>query len=283
LKHARARHNRPLPHAALGSRARASYVGAMTTATAEHYDQLLADRYSWMLGDFEARVERERGFLAAHGVVAAHGVGAPHGAEVAVDLGAGSGHQAVALARLGWRVRAIDFSARLLAELRTRTAGLSVDAIQDDLRRFPAHLSAPAGAIVCLGDTLTHLASPDDVQALFADARAWLRPGGALVLTFRDLSRALEGPARFIPVRSDADTILTCFLEYLPATVRVHDLLYRREGDAWRLTAGAYDKLRLAPADVERWLAAAGFVLAHSAAARGLVEIVARVPSGNAG
>jgi SAM-dependent methyltransferase len=251
-------------------------------ATADHYERLLADCYSWMLGDFEARVERERAFLAAHGVTpdVAATAAQDDGARVAVDLGAGSGHQAVALAHLGWRVRAIDFSPKLLAELRTRAAGLPVDAVEDDLRRFPLHLGAPAGAVVCLGDTLTHLGSPDEVQALFADARAWLVPGGALVLTFRDLSRALEGPARFIPVRADDDAILTCFLDYHPTTVRVHDLLYRRASGAWQFTASAYDKLRLPPADVARWVAAAGFTLTHVdvANARGLVEIVARVP-----
>jgi SAM-dependent methyltransferase len=254
--------------------------------TAEHYDRVLADRYSWMLGDFEARVAREQAFFQGHGVVPAATAASDGssdtddpGARTAVDLGAGSGHQAVALARLGWRVRAIDFSPKLLVELRARTAGLPVDAIEDDLRRFRAHLRVPVGAITCLGDTLTHLPSIDDVQALFSDARGALRPGGALVLTFRDLSRALEGPARFIPVRSDDDAILTCFLEYFPTTVRVHDVLYRREAGTWHLTASAYDKLRLSPSDVERWLTAAGFDLAHLANTRGLIEIIARTPS----
>jgi len=273
------------------------------STTAEHYDRLLADCYSWMLGDFEARVERERAFLLAHGV--SPGAADAGAARVAVDLGAGSGHQAVALARLGWQVQAIDFSAKLLAELRQRTAGLDVTAIEDDLRRFPRHLTGLAGAVVCLGDTLTHLGSPDEVRALLAAARRCLAPGGALVLTFRDLSRALEGTDRFIQVRSDDATILTCFLEFdrdpqrvsnpprwapagdrptpdanvLPATVRVHDLLYRRSGGGWQLTASAYQKLRLAARDVETWVAEAGFRLAHAAiSAGGLVEIVARVP-----
>lgn len=259
-----------------------SYAGD-DMSTAEHYERLLADCYSWMLGDFEARVERERAFLAAHGVLPAGGEAVasatPAGARVAVDLGAGSGHQAVALARLGWSVRAIDFSAKLLAELRGRASGLEVTAIEDDLRRFPRHLTGAAGAIVCLGDTLTHLDSADEVRALIADARRCLSPGGALVLTFRDLSRALEGTERFIPVRSDDDTILTCFLEYLPATVRVHDLLHRRRDGAWQLTASAYQKLRLSHSQVEAWLSEAGFKLAHAASTRGLVELVARVPA----
>jgi SAM-dependent methyltransferase len=248
---------------------------------ADHYQRLLADCYSWMLGDFDARAERERAFLEQHGLRA------PAAGALAVDLGAGSGHQSVALARLGWRVRAIDTSTKLLDELRRRAAGLDVVtdvvadvvAILDDLRHFTRHLDGVApGAIVCMGDTLTHLPSAEAVRQLFADARASLAPGGAMVLTYRDLSRALEETDRFIPVRADADLILTCFLEYFPDHVRVHDLLHRRTADGWRLEKSWYPKLRLAQADVERWLAADGFTLAHVGNTRGLIEIVARVP-----
>ncbi len=257
----------------------------------DHYQQLLADHYSWMFGDFDARAAREQAFFAAHDLRPSSSSSGDAGA-TALDLGAGSGHQTVALLRLGWRVVAIDTSRKLLAELRRRTAALDgparVDAVEDDLCAFRRHLAGPVGLVICMGDTLTHLPSVDQVRRLFSDARSSLVPGGALALTFRDLSHALEGTDRFIPVRADENTILTCFLEYLPAEVRVHDLLYRRQGgsdgagagsrDGWRLETSFYAKLRLAQADVERWLTEAGFTLVHVAGARGLVEIVARAP-----
>ena len=80
-------------------------------------------------------------------------------------------------------------------------------------------------------------------------------------------------------MRADDEAILTCFLEYLPAEVRVHDLLHRRVDGGWKLEKSAYVKLRLAQAEVERWLVEAGFTLVHAASARGLVEIVARAPA----
>ena len=58
----------------------------------------------------------------------------------------------------------------------------------------------------------------------------------------------LTGTARFLPVRADDQRILTCFLEYGPSHVTVHDLLHEREaGGAWRLQTSAYRKLRLSP------------------------------------
>ena len=174
----------------------------------DHYQRLLADCYSWMFGDFDARAERERAFLDQHGLRA------PASGAFAVDLGAGSGHQSVALARLGWRVRAIDTSAGLLAELRERAAGLDVVAIRDDLTHFARHLDGPAGAIVCMGDTLTHLGSFGDVQRLLREVHRVLGPGGTFVIAMRDYTKELRGEDRFIPVRADERTVFSCFLEY---------------------------------------------------------------------
>jgi hypothetical protein len=90
---------------------------------------------------------------------------------------------------------------------------------------------------------------------------AWqaLVPGGRFIVTFRDLSNELTGLDRFIPVRSDDDRIFTCFLEYEPETVKVHDLVYSREPTGWNLEKSWYRKLRLSPAQVVEMIEAAGF------------------------
>lgn len=100
--------------------------------------------------------------------------------------------------------------------------------------------------------------------------------------TFRDYASApLEGDARFILVRGDAERMLTCFLEYADTTVRVHDLLHRREGGTWRLTASSYPKLRLAPQWVAETLSSLGLAVVRGTGAGGMTRIVARkAPAG---
>jgi predicted methyltransferase len=74
-------------------------------------------------------------------------------------------------------------------------------------------------------DTLLHLPSEAVVEQLFRDVFAALEPGGTLIATFRDFSVAAEDLDRFISVRNDERMIFTCFLEFEPGTVKVHDLV----------------------------------------------------------
>jgi SAM-dependent methyltransferase len=241
----------------------------MPSSSARHYDTLLAEHYTWMSGGLEANVARNSAFFAQHGI-------APKLGGVAVDLGAGSGYQTIPLARAGFRVYAVDLSERLLAEVRAAATGLEVITVRSDLVAFTRQVREPVELFVCMGDTLPHLERRDDVPDLFSACAEALLPGGKLVLTFRDLSTEREGLDRFIPVRSEADRIFTCFLEYAPQHVTVHDLVHVRQPDGtWALRTSAYRKLRLSEADVAALAGAAGLAVQHRDAADGLVTLIA--------
>jgi SAM-dependent methyltransferase len=241
---------------------------ADVTSVRDHYDTVLADHYSRMFGDFEAKVSEQRALLERLGVT----VGA--GAATAVDLGCGSGFQSVALARLGFQVLAIDFSRPLLAELTDRVSGLPVEAIAGDIREVARLVSTTVDLAVCMGDTLLHLESDADLARVFDGVAARLVVGGRFVLTFRDLSRELRELDRVIPVHASDELVMACFLEYEPTTVRVHDLIWARQRDGWRFRKGAYRKLRLAPQTVTTALERAGFEVERHQAPGGMVALV---------
>lgn len=175
---------------------------------------------------------------------------------------------------------AIDSSSELLDELRSHKDSFSVQIEKADLRDLPTIVAAGhASVIVCMGDTLTHLASKADVSALFQDVFDALHSGGVFVITYRDLTKELEGLDRFIPVRSDDNTIMTCFLEYESAeSVVVHDLVYLRDGAAWSLSKSSYRKLRLAVNWLVQELNAVGFVVVSEGMAGRLLRVVAAKP-----
>jgi SAM-dependent methyltransferase len=222
-----------------------------------HYDTLLAQHYSWMMGvPFATKVTEQQALLEGLGVAGRSGI--------AIDLGCGPGYQSVALARLGFSpVVAIDSCQSLLSELASQAGALPIRPVCADMREL-RRLAAPrtVAAVVCMGDTLTHLENRADISRLFSDAYNALATGGMLVLTFRDLSVELTGLDRFLPIRSDADRIMTCVLEYEADRVTVNDLIHVREGSGWILHKSCYRKLRLDVEDVARELREVGFTVA---------------------
>ena len=248
----------------------------MADDVVRHYDNLLAEHYTWMFGDsFADKVAEQRALLESL-------LGAADGPRrLALDLGCGPGFQSLALVGLGFlHVLAVDTSRALLAELGAHSAGQPIEPIEADLTQL-SQLASPGSAdlIVCMGDTLTHLSSSAEVTALLRDAFAALTAGGQLILTFRDLSNALTGLDRFLPIRADETRVMTCVLEYEPDTVLVHDLIHVREAGGWSFHKSSYRKLRLAPEWVATALRDAGFEIAHSAPAGRLWALVATKPS----
>jgi len=234
-------------------------------AVVNHYETHLAPIYLWMAGGIEHALALGSGdlspFLDTPGV--------------AVDLGVGFGMHSIPLARAGFEVLALDSSQLLLAELRKHSVGLDVTAVEADLLEFAAYLQQKADLILCMGDTLTHLPSTNQVERLVRDVAGSLRPGGRFVATFRDYRELPLGDRRFIPVLSDSERILTCFLEAMPERVRVHDIIHERVQDEWSTKVSSYEKLRLSPDTVVRAAEEVGMRCRIAPGPRGMVKVLA--------
>lgn len=235
---------------------------------AEHYENHLAPVYLWMAGGFDAAVSRGESEIDA---VCQN----PREGRFAVDLGAGFGMHAIPLARRGYSVVAIDSSPKLLGILQDHVETLPIQTVEDDLLAFQKHLNAKAQLILCMGDTLTHLTKQESIERLFSFVAESLHPGGTFIATFRDYTSPLVGDGRFIPVRGDNDRILTCFLEYSPDYVTVHDVLHERNGSIWQQRVSSYRKLRLSPKWVSTTLQARGFTVRIEPGLAGMVRVIA--------
>jgi SAM-dependent methyltransferase len=221
----------------------------------DHYDSHLAHFYEWMTGDFDSvRAQFQRDFERL-GLVS-------HKKAIAVDLGCGHGPGSVALNNLGYKVYAIDFNAQLLEALRQRDPHNEITVTESDLTAFRKQVPE-AALIACMGDTIAHLSSFEELRALLSDCYAALTKGGKLVLSFRDYGTELHGTDRFIPVKSNDSRILTCLLEYSDTTVTVTDLLQERSDGQWFQKTSSYTKLRLRRVEVERMVVECGFELVH--------------------
>jgi hypothetical protein len=158
----------------------------------------------------------------------------------------------IPMARMGCKVLAVDYSAILLEALRTYAQGLSKTTRRDDLLSFPRHLVSKPEIVLRMGDIPTHLPERSSVKALFAMVAEHLAARGQFVISFPDCATALEGPNRFIPVKSDESRIFTCFLDCSEDTVKVHEVLHERREVTWDRRVSTYCEVRVEP----RWFKA---------------------------
>jgi SAM-dependent methyltransferase len=141
---------------------------------ATFFDALAAD-YDAMT-DIGARLVRERPFF--HVFVDRYNV------QSAIDLGTGTGVHAILLAQLGVRMTAVDISDEML-----RIARLNASRFHVRLRTLRADVTAAgdmvAGsfdAAVCLGNTLAHVHSTEDLHRTAQGLRRMVRRDGVVVV-----------------------------------------------------------------------------------------------------
>jgi len=240
------------------------------SSAAEHYARHLAPVYLWMAGGADAALRAGELEIEALGLPRTRG-------DFILDLGAGVGMHAIPLARRGARVMAVDSSAELVRTLVALAGGLPVQAVNDDLLAFQRHRAEVPQAILCMGDTITHLPDFDAVERLIERAALALPRGGLFVVSLRDYALPRAGDTRFIFVRGDETRLLTCFLEYEPERVRVHDILHERTSSGWQCRVSHYPKLRLPPEHLSARLESHGFKVRREAGIGGMVRLVAEM------
>jgi SAM-dependent methyltransferase len=239
----------------------------------DHYDRFLGSVYSWILGDFENARQRNATFFKSLGLE-------PERGRIAVDLGSGPGCQSLPLAELGYNVLAIDFCQQLIDELIEHAGDLPVRPVCDDIGAFRSHMSEPANLIVCMGDTLVHLADKSHVDSVITDVCQSLLPGGKFVYAIRDyISFVPQGAERFVPIRASDEQIFTCFLDYHDDSVHVHDILHKRIGGEWTTEISDYLKLRLDTRQINLALETGGLHILDKSVADGMITVIAERPA----
>jgi SAM-dependent methyltransferase len=108
----------------------------------------------------------------------------------ALDLGTGDGRNAVWLARHGWRVTAVDFSAVALerGQALAASAGVEIDWLLADLLDW----APPGGSFDLVALFFIHL-PVEERRRIYARAAAAVAEGGSLLVVGHDRSNLTDG------------------------------------------------------------------------------------------
>ncbi|MDH5670521.1 MAG: class I SAM-dependent methyltransferase [Myxococcales bacterium] len=152
---------------------RAEYVKSFV----EKWDELI---------DWDRRAETEGDFF----IRQLHRQGATR----VLDVATGTGFHSVRLLEAGFEVTSADGNANMLARAfdNARSRGRILRTIHADWRWLTRHVHEKYDAIICLGNSFTHLFSERDRRRALAEFYAVLRHDGVLILDQRNYDNILD-------------------------------------------------------------------------------------------
>jgi glycine/sarcosine/dimethylglycine N-methyltransferase len=153
------------------------YRGEFVRGFVEKWDELI---------DWDARAKSEGQFFID--------VLRPRGKESVLDVATGTGFHSVRLTEAGFDVLSVDGSAAMLAKAfeNGRKRGLILKTVQADWRELNRCIHGKYDAIICLGNSFTHLHDELDRRKALAEFYAALRHDGILILDQRNYDEMLD-------------------------------------------------------------------------------------------
>jgi SAM-dependent methyltransferase len=192
---------------------------------------------------------------------------AESGARRVLDVACGTGRHAIALSGRGYEVTGADPSAGMIDRARANAAAAGEDIrfVQAGFGELAACIASQFDALLCLGSSLPHVASPADLAPALRDFAAVLRPGGMVLIQNRNFDRVLGASERWMRPQAhregDQEWAFVRFYDFNADGSLTFNVLtlYRSEEGAWQQRATATHLWPQRHADLVRALEDAGF------------------------
>lgn len=116
------------------------------------------------------------------------------GVEDILDVATGTGFHSINLLRAGFNVVSVDGNLNMLAQASKngKMHGYKMHCVNADWRFLSSKLEERFDAVICLGNSFTHLFSERDRRRALAEYYSMLRPNGVLVLDQRNYDSILD-------------------------------------------------------------------------------------------
>jgi glycine/sarcosine N-methyltransferase len=118
-----------------------------------------------------------------------------YGCQSVIDAATGTGFHSVQLLKAGFEVASIDGSPQMLAKAfeNARQRGMILSTVHSDWRWLSRDVVGRYDAIICLGNSFTHIFSEHDRRRTLAEFYAMLKHEGILILDQRNYDALLDG------------------------------------------------------------------------------------------
>lgn len=120
-----------------------------------------------------------------------------------LDVAAGAGNLAVVLAEAGFQVTAVDIDPAMAERMQAKSCqeGRQFEALKGDMREVGGLLAGRHyETVLCVGNSIVHLASLEEIAGAAAQMKSLLAPGGTLILQVVNYDRIIREHVTELPL-----------------------------------------------------------------------------------
>lgn len=183
------------------------------------------------------------------------------GAQRVLDVACGTGQHVIALAQRGYVASGADGSAAMVtsAQHNAAVAGVAAGFVVSNLLELDAHIDGVFDAVLCLGNSLPHLLTQEQLVAALRQMRGRLVDSGLLILHNLNYDLRMQNRPRFFAASGNTHTLVWRFADYDDDGITFHTALFQWTGSGWTVEVNSARQRPLLAADLRDALSQAGF------------------------
>lgn len=185
-----------------------------------------------------------------------------------LDAACGTGMHTIALAKAGFAAAGADLSAGMVERARqnAQTAETSIRFEQAGFGQLsPVFGGETFDAVLCLGNSLPHLLTPEELSTALADFAKCLKPGGVVLIQNRNFDMVMKNRQRWMEPQSaregDAEWIFQRFYDFEPNGLLTFNVttLHRVGKGNWQQSISSAQLRPLLSAEMRPAMESAGY------------------------
>ena len=183
-----------------------------------------------------------------------------------LDIACGSGGYSVALAKAGYSVTAIDLDEKMIEMTlaKKHKEGLDIDAMVCNMLDISKRFGGNAFDLVfCIGNSIVHLRSKEDILDALKQMQACVKPGGTLVIQIINFDRVFKHRISSLPTIVNDDIGLKFVRNYdydeKKGFIKFNTLLTVNEANGGEEYENTVELLPLMSSDLKELMKKAGF------------------------
>ena len=207
-------------------------VSPLTRLHSPPEDGVTMDFYNAIAGDYETIVDaaaRKAGIEAFVGKLIDR-----YSVRSAIDVACGTGAYTFALAAAGVKTVGADISEGMVdrAHAHAQEAGADIQWHVAGMQDLADHVTQPADAVLCMGNSLPHILSDDDLHKTVAAFRKLVNPEGVAVVHLLNYDRILADGERIVGITRHEGVEYVRFYDFFHGRLRFNILEIHWDGDA---------------------------------------------------